>query len=265
MSGILIGFANVIPGVSGGTIAVTLGIYRDIIDSFSLRALITSFRTTVPFFATLAGGAIVGVVVLARVMGTVLERFPLFGVSFFIGLMIGGLPAIVRSYRSYSSKTTDLLIVLFGCAMVVVPRIAGITGATTGATDNTVSLLLLAISGFVAAVAMVLPGISGSLVLLIFGSYSYVLASINNFDIAILIVFALSVMAGMLCCAKLMRGIFTRFPRQTWALILGLVIGSIIFLWPPLPDSIGRTLLAVGILLIALLPSYFLSSTTATE
>lgn len=261
----LIGFANVVPGVSGGTIAVTLGIYRKIIDSLSLRALISSFRTVAPFFATLASGAIVGVLVLARIMGAILEQFPLFGVSFFIGLIIGGLPAIVRSYRTYPFRISDLFILLFGCAAVVVPRVAGFGVGEAGAIGTDISLLLLAISGFIAAAAMVLPGLSGSLVLLVFGSYSYVIAAVNNLNLPILMIFTISVAVGVLCCAKLMRETFTRFPRQTWALILGLVIGSVIFLWPPLPDSIGRALIAIVILLVALLPSYFLSLSTATE
>lgn len=178
--------------------------------------------------------------------------------------MIGGLPAILRSYRSHSFKVTDLLIMLFGCAAVIIPKVIGIA-EVAGATSSDIPLLLLAISGFCAAAAMALPGLSGSLVLIIFGSYQYVIEAVNNVEIPILIIFACSVIAGILCCAKLMREIFTRFPRQTWALVLGLVIGSVIFLWPPLPDSIGRVLLAVAICLISFLPSYAISSATTAE
>ena len=265
VSGMLIGFANVVPGVSGGTVAVTLGIYRRIIDSLSIKAIVTSFRRTIPFFIALALGVGVGILVLARIMEAVLNRFPIVGVSFFIGLIIGGLPHIARSYRQYRFRFYDVIIFLCGVVVVVAPKILNIWASDVIASGiDEVSTPLLILSGFVASVAMVLPGLSGSLVLLVLGSYSYVLSAINNFDIPVLIIFGLSVVVGIFSCAKLMRLIFKKMPRQTWALILGLVIGSIIFLWPALPSGIGRILLTIAAFVIGLAPSYMLSSAKST-
>lgn len=258
ISGFLIGCANVVPGVSGGTIAVTLGVYRKIIESLSPKTFVTSFMQTAPFLGTVAIGMGLGVVAGGRIIGVVLEQFPLLGTFFFIGLIVGGLPVAFRRYRAHPAKAYDVLLFLCGVVGGAIPKILHTVVQVEAAGE--VSLLLLILSGFVAAMAMVLPGLSGSLVLLIFGTYAHVISAINRLDIAVLTVFALSALAGVLCCARLMREVFKKMPRQTWVTILGVMVGSVVLLWAPLPDGFGPVVVVAGIFLIGLIPAYLLSS-----
>ena len=259
LGGAGIGCASVVPGVSGGTIAVALGIYREIIDALSYRSICANIRKTLLFFGTLACGALLGVLLVARIMGAVLERFPLLGVAFFIGLIIGSIPHIFRSYCTHIRRWYDMLIFIIGLGMVALPKLLNVHIDEVSVAAEEVSIFLLVVSGMVASAAMVLPGISGSLTLLMFGTYAYILEAINTINISVLAIFACAAGVGALLCAKMMRELFKRMPRHTWAFILGLVVGSIVFLWPQIPDTPHDVLLMVGLCVVGSASSYVLS------
>ena len=259
LGGVGIGCASVVPGVSGGTIAVALGIYREIIEALSYRSIHANMRRTLLFFGTIACGALLGILLVARIMGAVLERFPLLGVAFFIGLMIGSIPHIFRSYYTHTLRWHDILIFIIGLGIVAMPKVLNVHIDDISVSAGEVSIFLLVVSGFVASAAMVLPGISGSLILLIFGTYAYILEAINTINIAVLVIFACAAGVGALLCAKMMRELFKRMPRHTWVFILGLVVGSIVFLWPQIPDTAYDVLLMAGLCVIGAVASYVLS------
>jgi len=262
IGGIFIGSANVVPGVSGGTVAVVLGLYEKIIAALSIKTLVRKFKSTFLFFAALACGAAVGILLVARGIEWTLARYPLLGVSFFIGLIIGGVPQLVGHYRAYRFHFYDLALFALGMGIALLPFVFDIDVSESISATNEVSNVMLLISGFVAAITMVLPGISGSLALIELGSYAYILNAITSLNVPVLLLFALGVVVGIFTCAKMMRALLKKVPRETWALILGLVIGSIIFLWPSIPERFGYGLLMVGLFLVGVIPSYLLSRTS---
>jgi len=259
IGGIFIGSANVLPGVSGGTIAVALGLYEKIIASLSIKALVRAFAHTALFFGALACGAAVGILLVARVIEWLLTRYPLFGVSFFIGLVIGGVPQLLRQYRAYRFHVYDLVLFTLGVGIALVPLVFDVNVSEGIGATNEVSNAMLLISGFVAAITMVLPGISGSLALIELGSYAYILNAITSLNVPILLLFALGVVVGIFTSAKMVRTLLKKAPRETWALILGLVIGSVIFLWPSIPPRAVDSLLMIVALLMGVAPAYLLS------
>ena len=238
IAGIAVGIANVIPGVSGGTIAVVFGVYSDLIGAASLD--IKTIKANFKIYLCLFGGMGLGALLFARLFKLVYERFPVQTNFFFVGLIVGSIFIIfdlVREKEKESSFTKVSKIVWFfiGLSIMLALYFSKGAAASSDAAIETLSLgnfILLFLIGFAGAAAMVIPGISGSFILLILGAYYTVIKAITDLNIPVLIPIGLGVLAGFILSARLIGFLMEKFPKITYAFILGLVAGSIRHMLP---------------------------------
>lgn len=245
IKGAVIGIANVIPGVSGGTMAVSMGIYERLIHA--LTNLRKEWRKHLWFLVAVIIGAAVGVVGFAQAIEFLLNNFAFPTALAFVGLVIGGVPIILKSLNSSLAKEntkfsfSHIIVFIVFCAIVVVMALFSGTESTGVAKEvGIVDMLMLVIVGAVASAAMVIPGVSGSMMMMILGYYDTIITTINRFieallafDITamldcckVLVPFGIGVLVGIVAIAKLIDFLFKKFASQTFAAILGLIVAS---------------------------------------
>ncbi len=261
IAGALIGIANTIPGVSGGTMAVILDMYDKLLNAFSLKNL----KNNLGFLTLLGIGGILGILGFSKVIVRLLEEYPLILNYIFIGLIIGSIPIILKNAKN-SSKTVKVYNMVYGVITLSImiwlsfSSSSDITNKSLedmGGMSILLGLYLFAVS-FVSAIAMLLPGISGSLLLLIFGVYAVILESIDGFYFPVLIPVALGVGLGVLAGIKAIRELLNRFPQPIYFAILGLMVGSIFTIWPGFEVS-TQGFIAIGLGIFFGLIAYFFS------
>jgi putative membrane protein len=228
--GALIGVANTVPGVSGGTIAVVTGIYDELMEG------IAHFLKNWKFLAVLIAGAGVGILIFARLIEYLFAHYPAQTLYSFIGLILGGIPFLWHK-ADFGKKIKPVWIVSFllGFIPVLLMGLGTEPGETTPITQLTLaSALLIFLAGTAGAGAMIIPGVSGSFLLLLMGMYSTFITAVNDMNLPVLFVACLGVAAGILVVARIMTFFLTKFPKGTYAVIFGLVLGSLVALWPGL-------------------------------
>ncbi len=238
LRGFVIGIANVIPGVSGGTLAVVLGIYERLITSIDrLFRLRTGWFVSGVFVFQVLLGAGIGIVALAHFMEGLLERYP-YGMAFlFIGLILGSIPSLLGQLEVPRVSTGGVVAFVLAFAVVVLTS-AGAEGLGLQYLPGGFRTLgLFFLSGVAGAAAMVIPGISGSFVLVLLGTYTAVLYAVNTRDLLFLGVIALGAILGIVVVTRLIAYLLRRFHRTTYSAIIGLVVGSVVALWPGVPEG----------------------------
>ncbi|HLS06966.1 MAG TPA: DUF368 domain-containing protein [Bacillota bacterium] len=236
--GLLIGASDVIPGVSGGTIAVLLGIYDRLINAingiFSRR-----WKGQLNFLIPLVIGVGLAIFTIARIMKWLFLYYPEPTYFFFLGLIIGIIPQLLEEANVRQTFAMKQIILLLLGALAVSSMIFFMDiepGSVI--TDRTFkTYLLLFISGILASAAMILPGISGSVVFLILGVYPTVIEVIYSFDIKAIIVIGTGIVIGIITMSKLIHYFLKHFRNNTFALIIGAVIGSIFVIFPGWPEQ----------------------------
>lgn len=272
IKGAIIGIANVIPGVSGGTMAVSLGIYEKLIHA--LTTLRKEWKKNLIFLVAIVLGAAIGIVGFAKVIEILLNKQPLPTALAFVGLVLGGLPLIIKSLNQSLENeksrfgVSHVIVFIAFCALVLVMALLD-TGNGIGAEKEigAVEMLLLFFVGMFAAAAMVIPGVSGSMLMMVLGYYDTIISTINRFiealiafDISamlacfkVLIPFGFGVLAGIFAIAKLIDFLFKRFASQTFSAILGLVAASPGAIILNIKNEYGLHVSAAGILVSAAL------------
>ena len=333
--GIALGVANVIPGVSGGTMAVVFNVYDRIIDLISpdLKKIFRAWK----FWLPLAIGMCVGVLGFSKVITILLAKYQIPTTYFFIGLILGSIPLILRKMKSSQpqsenaegtkeentneSKKRKVLLkfaFLIGLLMVLSMKFFGgdidarkaaeksnamkqktesvamepqpekITEAITAQTEQpaqaaqngndafslelsegtlaeendgrmTVSTIaLLFVAGVAAAIAMIIPGISGSFLILALGMYGTIISAVARLDVLFLLPFALGALVGIIFGASLVRFLMEKIPSHTYAAILGLIVGSVVIIFPGVGE-IAIMLISVAALALGFSLAYFSS------
>lgn len=239
LKGMVIGIANIIPGVSGGTMMVAMGIYDKLIHC--ITHIFKEFKKSVLFLLPIAIG--MGIAVVGGTLGIELlfEKFPVQTNLLFIGLIVGGLPAIWKKVKGNSIRFGHILAFAAFFALVVVMAFLGETeGNAVDLSFNLMNVLKLFGVGVIAAGTMVIPGVSGSMVLLLLGYYNPIVSAINDFlgaltsfdmngiltGIGILMPFGIGVIVGILAIAKVIEFVFNKFPLYAYWAIIGLIIAS---------------------------------------
>ena len=241
LKGMIIGVANIIPGVSGGTLMIILGIYEEVIDTIS--HFFSNFKKNLLFILPLGIGMILSILVLSKVISFSLEKYPFATTIFFIGLIIGGLPLLWKRASASKNKIGNWIVffITFGIVLLF----------TFLKSDNSVvslenlelfGYLKLFVVGIISAATMVIPGISGSFVLMLLGYYEPIVNTIKdltNFsllthNLLILIPFGLGILVGIILVAKLIEYLFNRYPIKTYYVVLGFVLASIVAIIKPI-------------------------------
>jgi putative membrane protein len=233
--GFCMGASDVVPGVSGGTMAFILGIYEELIgairsfDLYSLRLALTlkirSFLeyTRWKFLSAVILGILTAVFSLARLLDWLLINRPVMIWSFFFGLILGSIVTVSRQVKRWNiSSWSSLIAGILGAYILV--------GLVPVSTPN--DLWFIFLSGAIAICAMILPGISGSFILVLLGKYQYVLNAVNQRDFVVLLVMALGACAGLAGFARVLSWLFREKHDLIVALLTGLMLGSLRKVWP---------------------------------
>lgn len=268
--GIFIGVANVIPGVSGGTMAVSLGVYDRLISSLTglFKNIKKSLATLIPLFIGMA----VGIVGFAFLIEYLFAKFPLATCLTFTGLILGGLPILIAALKKELKKEENTKIqakhiiaffalFVFGIGMSL---IGGEGAAVNLSQINIVGFILLFIIGIITSATMVVPGVSGSMVLMILGYYHSIIHVITDFitalkefninglmqGIVVLLPFGIGVLIGIFLIAKLIEFLFHHYAALTYSAILGLILSSpfaIFINMGAVPIRIGEIVIGVAL------------------
>lgn len=229
------GAANVIPGVSGGTMALILGIYEELINairSINLKFLrlitilnIKEALSTVswPFLLPVGLGVLLATFSLAEALSWLLDRYPVIVWSFFFGLIVSSVITVSRVIKQWRISTI--------VAIVVGTIIAyGFFGVIPVSTPNAPWFIFG--SGFIAICAMILPGISGAYVLVLLGKYHYILEALNNKDFFTLFIIGAGSLVGLISFAQILGWLLKRYHDLIMAILIGLMCGSLRKIWP---------------------------------
>lgn len=236
LKGIAMGVANVIPGVSGGTIALITGIYEDLINSLksfdrialkhllklNLRAF--SIHTNLYFLIAVFGGSVASVFGIANLLKFLFNNYPLFIWSFFFGLILISILFIGKKIKKWDRYS--ILSILAG-------TIIAILFTTISPASENDNLLFIFLCGIIGISGMILPGLSGSFILILLGNYELLLVkSVIDLNLIILTVFALGSIVGVLLFSNILAWLLKKYKDQTLATLTGFITGSLILIWP---------------------------------
>jgi putative membrane protein len=234
--GVFMGIADAIPGVSGGTIALLLGIYEELISSISglnfnlitklkkngFKSLWESLNGN--FLITLVLGIVISLILFVKISASLLTSHPLYVWSFFLGLILATVYVIYKLIESWNlvNIISTLLMIVFSIIL---------TSNSLNISNDT-NLFYILICGIIASSAMILPGISGSLILVILGVYKILVEALDNLDIKIISSFLVGAVIGLISFSKILKWLFKNYKSLAYSIMLGLVIGSIEKIWP---------------------------------
>ena len=271
IKGIFIGIANIIPGVSGGTMAVSMGVYDKIINS--INSITKEFKKSFLTLLPLVIGMIGGIGVFSYIIPYSLSHYAFQTCMCFAGLIVGGIPQIIGNTSDALKKEkrkmgfTHVIAFIVLAALAVIMAVAN--GNNSGPSVITVdfkNIVILVVIGIVAAATMIVPGVSGSLVLMILGYYSGIIGTIRDFIsslknlnwsglghcVAILVPFAIGCVLGILLISKLISWLFKKFESVTYCAILGLIAASPFAIFYKMEKCTFTTVnIIVGIVLFA--------------
>ncbi|WP_439127924.1 DUF368 domain-containing protein [Polaribacter sp.] len=236
LKGMAMGAADVVPGVSGGTIAFISGIYEELLSSISnvnFKLIKTLKNEGIKaawkqvngsFLLALFIGIFISIISLAKTIKWLLENQPVLLWSFFFGLVLASIIYIGKQVEKWNFKIILFFIlgIAFGYSITVIP--------STNAADS--SFLFLVFAGAIASCAMILPGISGSYILLLIGVYPIVMTAITNKDFKIISAIGIGVVVGLLSFSKLLKWLFTNYKNQMLIVLTGIMLGSLNKVWP---------------------------------
>ena len=263
---IAMGAANVIPGVSGGTIALITGIFERLINaikSFNLKALklLTSLKfkefaahTDLYFLISVFGGVFLAIVSLAKLFDYLFENYPVYIWSYFFGLVLASVYFVGKTISKWSVSVVVMFII--GAAIAIMISIANPARENDG-------FLYLMLCGVIAICSMILPGLSGSFVLILLGNYQLVMIdAVNNWDFAVLIPVGIGAAGGLLAFSHLLSWVFKNYRDQTISLLTGFILGSVSILWPwqkmiYLTDEAGNQVMKHGEPIVMQYQRYF--------
>lgn len=240
IKGIIIGIATLVPGVSGGTMAIILDLYDDMIKS--INTFFKDIKNNAIFLLTVGLGVIIGIFAFSRLIESFLNQYYLPMLYLFIGAVAGGIPVLYKKTTIGNKSKKDWFYFVIGVLIILLMSVN--SGVIVNLADSTgiLRFAFLIFAGIIIAIALILPGISTSFMLLVIGLYDVTLKAINNLDFAYLIPICVGVFLGVIAVTKMLAKYIDEKPRQTYMLILGFVMGSVIELYPGLP--IGLDLIA---------------------
>ena len=257
LKGFVLGIANIIPGVSGGTLAITLGIYERMIEAIS--HFFKNFKENLKFVMLLGIGILISLALFSNVIGYCLDNYPFATILFFIGIILGGMPLLFKNVKgTINVKNGVVFAITFSIVMAMTFMSAG---------DKVISLdtlnvgkgISLFFSGAIASASMLLPGISGSFVLMLIGYYHPIVNAIRSLtkfenlfhNVIVLGIAGVGILLGIVLAAKLIEYLLEKFEIPTYYGIIGFVIASIISIFiTAVSNSVGILEIIIGIALM---------------
>lgn len=236
LKGYAMGAANVIPGVSGGTIALLTGIFNELVEALNALMSFSSWKLLFKgklkefwnaihgtFLLWLAIGVAVSIFSLAKLMEYVFTHHPVQTWAFFFGLIVVSAFFLLSDIKGW--KVADVFWLVAGIAL-------GAMICILSPSETTSDLWFIALCGAIAICTMILPGISGSFILVLLGKYEYIMKAVSNLDWPVLLVFALGCAVGIVAFSKFLHWLMSRYGRQTLIVLIGFTIGALVKVWP---------------------------------
>ena len=256
IKGFFMGIANIIPGVSGGTIALIVGIYEDFINAIS--HFFANFKKNIKFLIPVFIGMGLSILLLSKVIDYSYDHFPIAVTMFFMGLVIGGVPLIKKNIDNTKDKDRTLNYILaiitfvFVIFFALAPVIFNTDSEVSFENMNVLNYLFVFLVGVIAAATMVIPGISGSLVLMLLGYYYPVIAlikDITKFDIHglfVLGIFGIGILVGIVFISKVIEFLFNNYKKSTYYAVIGFILASILAI--PISTMINVSNISINII-----------------
>lgn len=236
LKGFAMGAANVIPGVSGGTIALLTGIFNELIESLNALMSLSSWKLLLKghiqefwkaihgtFLLWLGIGIVLSVFSLAKLMEYVLSHHPVQTWAFFFGLIIVSAIFLLADIKGW--KWSDVLWLVLGI-------ILGAIICLLSPRETTSDLWFIALCGAIAICTMILPGISGSFILVLFGKYEYIMKAVSELNIPVLLVFGIGCVIGIVAFSKFLHWLIGKYEKPTLLVLIGFTIGALVKVWP---------------------------------
>src|SRR5690625_3077165 len=255
--GMAMGTSDVIPGVSGGTIAVLLGIYDQLVEAIN-GLFSKNWRKHLGFLVPLGVGMVIAIFTIAKLMKWLLKYYPGPTYFLFLGLIIASIPYLFQEANVKSNfKINQYILLIIGA--ILIGMLVLLHEKDTLITDRSLSTYLLLFgSGFIGSAAMILPGISGSFVLLVIGVYPTVIHAIDNFELDVIVVTGIGIAIGIISMSKIINYFLTHYRSSTFAIIIGMVIGSIVVILDKATNGPFLMVLSIITFAIGLLAAYIL-------
>ena len=259
LKGFVLGIANIIPGVSGGTLAITLGIYERMIEAIS--HFFSNFKDNLKFVMFLGIGIILSLALFSNVIGFCLDNYKFATILFFIGIILGGTPILFKKVKGTVNLGNGLV---FAIAFLIVMIMTFMSAGDKSISLDSLSIgkaIALFFSGMIASASMLLPGISGSFVLMLFGYYHPIVNAIRSLtklenvfhNFIVLGIAGVGILFGIVLAAKLIEYLLNKYEIPTYYGIIGFVIASIISIFITAVSSpVGIIEIIVGIGLMVL-------------
>lgn len=263
IKGIVLGVAFVIPGVSGGTLAVLMGIYEELIEAASnFYKSIADFKKYIMYLLPIGLGVVFSVAVFAKLIKFGLDKAPIITILIFLGMIIGGIPALVRNVKGTKINLKDMTLMLVGLIIVISMLIFHKSNSNVVLTNMSITgYITLFLVGAIAAVTMVVPGISGSFTLMLIGYYEPILNLVNDItsfknlgtNLILIFTFMLGVFIGIIFISKIIEWCLKHYKRETYYAIIGFVLSSIIsVIYEVSKFPFNLTHLIIGIVLLVI-------------
>ena len=235
VKGFIVGSTMMVPGVSGGSMAMILGIYDHLIASLS--SFFSDWKGNLLYLAAFAVPSVLGIVLCADPITSVIDRFSIVSMFFFFGLVFGSVPMLVRKADISSFRLKHAVALLLGAAAVI--GMSYIPHADTAAVSvmDARTFILQIITGVVVAIGFILPGISTSYLLLLLGTYDFIMEAIASLSILPLLPLAAGFIAGTLALTRVLEMCMQRLPGLTYMLITGFLLGSVYTVYPGNPHG----------------------------
>lgn len=263
--GLILGITNIIPGISGGTMAVILNIYDDILYAISWK----NYKKNLPFLCLLCIGIVVGILGFSHTAAFLLENYEMQVYYCFIGLILGSIPLIYKKARHDRVKPRNIVIFFLALAFMIIltllnndiPTISMIepNGSSSIIISGPIIILYLwlFVVSIISTICMILPGISGSLIMLLFGTYTIVIEAVSNLNMPILTPVILGIIVGGIVGVKFIKKLLRFHPQALYFAILGLIIGSLFSIYPGYPAGIQGIICIILMIIFAAISYLF--------
>lgn len=252
VKGFIVGSTMMVPGVSGGSMAMILGIYDRLISSLS--SFFSDWKGNLLYLAAFSVPSVLGIVLCADPITSVIDRFPIVSMFFFFGLVFGSVPMLLRKADIASFRLKHAVALILGAAAVI--AMSYMPHADTAAVSmmDARTFILQVITGIVVAIGFILPGISTSYLLLLLGTYDFIMEAIASLNVIALLPLAIGFVAGTAALTRVLEMCMQRLPGLTYMLITGFLLGSVYTVYPGNPHGwdilFSAAAFAVGFIII---------------
>lgn len=252
LKGFIIGIAFIIPGVSGGTLAIYLGIYDKLLHA--IGHIFTETKKSLTFLIPVFIGIGLSVVILAKILGYFIEKNSMITLFFFMGLIIGGIPYLFKQIKGVKPKITHYISFVVAFILVILLLLYKINFTGSGIDQFTMSFvnfMLIFVLGLIASTTMIIPGISGSALLMVLGFYTAIVTNVIgeifdfsslSYNLFVLIPFVLGAAVGIIVFSKVIEKLLKQYKSQTFYAIIGFIVASVIVIFFEIKDPSSAVL-----------------------